>query len=98
MPKPIVKKPRVLNIRDKESVGIYIGRPTHFGNPFVIGKDGIREEVIAKYREWIYLPEQLELRKLVQKVLKGKDLLCYCKPEACHGDVLLELANAKTHK
>jgi hypothetical protein len=34
--------------------GIYIGRPSLLGNPFVIGKDGDRAEVIAKYRIWLW--------------------------------------------
>lgn len=32
---------------------VYIGRPSKWGNPFVIGRDGSRAEVIAKYRAWI---------------------------------------------
>jgi hypothetical protein len=32
---------------------VYVGRPSKWGNPFVIGRDGSREEVIAKYRAWI---------------------------------------------
>ncbi|RWK52772.1 MAG: DUF4326 domain-containing protein, partial [Mesorhizobium sp.] len=32
---------------------VYIGRPSKWGNPFVIGPDGSRAEVIAKYRAWI---------------------------------------------
>src|SRR5215831_6014372 len=26
--------------------------------------------------------------------LRGKDLACWCSPEPCHGEVLLELANS----
>lgn len=37
----------------KEPYDIYIGRPGKWGNPFTIGKDGTREEVIVKYEEWI---------------------------------------------
>jgi hypothetical protein len=29
---------------------VYVGRPSKWGNPFVIGRDGSRDEVIAKYR------------------------------------------------
>jgi len=32
---------------------VYIGRPSKWGNPFVIGRDGSRADVIAKYRTWI---------------------------------------------
>jgi hypothetical protein len=69
---------------------VYIGRPSKWGNPFEIGKDGTREEVIAKYRVWIQTQPQL-LAAL--PLLKGKILGCYCYPQACHGDVLAELAN-----
>ncbi|MGA9172340.1 MAG: DUF4326 domain-containing protein [Nitrososphaeraceae archaeon] len=46
----------------KEKYDIYIGRPSRWGNPFVIGKDGTRE-VITKYNEWFFKPEQAQLRK-----------------------------------
>ena len=72
--------------RDKYDV--YIGRPSKWGNPFSIGKDGNRDEVIEKYREWIV--KQPELMNSLGE-LKGKVLGCWCKPLACHGDVLLEL-------
>lgn len=63
-----------------------------FANPFKIGRDGTREEIIEKYREYIEtkLEQSPELiTKLVS--LRGKTLGCWCYPEACHGDVLLEL-------
>lgn len=72
----------------KEKFDVYIGRPSIWGNPFTIGKDGTREEVIQKYREWILTQPKL-LNSLY--LLKGKILGCWCKPEACHGDVLEEL-------
>lgn len=72
----------------KEPYDIYIGRPSHWGNPFVIGKDGTREEVLEKYKKYM-----LQNQYLVQdlKEIKGKTLGCWCKPKACHGDVLVEL-------
>lgn len=73
----------------KESYDIYIGRPSKWGNPFAIGKDGNREEVIEKYRAWVITQQHL-INALHE--LKGKTLGCWCKPAACHGDVLKELA------
>lgn len=73
---------------------VYIGRPSPWGNPFEIGPDGTREEVIAKYRAWLARPEKRALRERVRKELRGKVLGCWCAPKACHGDVLLEIANA----
>jgi hypothetical protein len=42
-----------------QNYDVYIGRGSKWGNPFVIGKDGDRDEVIAKYREWIKTQPQL---------------------------------------
>lgn len=77
---------------------VYIGRAhgrskqpeSRFHNPFKIGKDGSREEVIAKYRNYVINRPDL-LRELW--ALKDKTLVCWCHPEACHGDVLAELLN-----
>jgi hypothetical protein len=84
--------PKVLNKRrdglPKDAV--YIGRGGRWGNPFVIGEDGSRAEVIAKYRQML-LGSPAMLDRLDE--LRGKDLVCWCAPRACHGDVLLELAN-----
>ena len=80
-------KTRVVNCQ-KESYDVYIGRPSKWGNPFIIGKDGNRKEVIRKYREWISLQSEL-LENLNE--LEGKRLGCHCSPQACHGDVLVEL-------
>ena len=79
----------------QERFDIYIGRPSKWGNPFSIGKDGSREEVIAKYRDYIMLKPEL-LADLPE--LKGKILGCWCSPLACHGDVLVELANKLTEE
>ena len=82
---------RVVNLR-REGYDVYIGRGSgergKWGNPFAIGRDGTREEVIAKYREYIVgRPDLLaQLRNL-----RGKRLGCFCKPAACHGDVLVDL-------
>ena len=68
---------------------VYIGRPSKWGNPFVIGKDGSRSDVIRKYEAWL-LKQPALLSALPE--LKGKTLVCWCKPAACHGDVLERLA------
>lgn len=79
---------RVVN-KYKEEYDVYIGRGSKWGNPFVIGKDGDRDEVIRKYRA--YLWEQIKEGNITYKELinlNGKVLGCYCKPKACHGDVI----------
>jgi len=66
-------------------------RPGRWGNPFIIGKDGDRLEVIKKYEKWITTsPEAAGLRKQLPK-MKGLALGCCCKPHPCHGDVLVRL-------
>lgn len=64
--------PQVLNIYKSPGAKtrpdcVYIGRPSKWGNPFAIGKDGTREEVVEKYR--IYLLSHPELMEQVRKEL-----------------------------
>jgi hypothetical protein len=84
-----VNRPRVWNRRDKNvpADAVYVGRPTKWGNPFVVGKDGTRAEVVEKYRDW------LPMSGLDPTELRGKHLVCWCAPLACHADVLVALAN-----
>jgi hypothetical protein len=81
----------------KEPCDVYIGRPSIWGNPFSHKAGTLanykvknRKEAIEKYREYLLNSPEL-LARLPE--LKGKTLGCWCKPQACHGDVLLELAN-----
>jgi hypothetical protein len=75
----------------KSKFDVYIGRPSKWGNPFEIGKDGNRSEVIQKYEAWILTQPQL-LADLPE--LKGKILGCWCAPSSCHGDVLARLVES----
>lgn len=70
----------------------YVGRPSKFGNPYVIGPDGTRAEVIEKYRAHLLASPDL-MAALPE--LRGKVLGCWCSPLACHADVLATLANAE---
>ena len=83
------QRPRVVHCK-RERYDTYVGRPSKWGNPFVIGKDGTREQVIAKYAHWLQTQPAL-FAELVE--LKGQVLGCWCSPQPCHGDVLLRLAN-----
>jgi hypothetical protein len=73
---------------------IYVGRPTKWGNPFVLTREGERTNVLEQYKKWIYSPERSEFREKVRRELRGHDLICWCAPKACHADVLLEIANS----
>ncbi len=75
----------------KEGRYVYVGRPSKWGNPFVVGRDGTRTEVIAAYRK--HLLSEPELVKALPE-LEGKVLGCNCLPLPCHAEVLAELANA----
>jgi len=81
---------KVVNLR-KERYDVYIGRGSKWGNPFIMGKDGNREEVIKKYKDYILKSDLLNNLE----ELRGKLLGCFCKPKACHGDVLIELLKGK---
>ena len=82
--------------KDKgEHFDTYIGRGTLWGNPYAIGQDGDREEVIRKFaydfnRGFLRGGEDFN-EKL--KALRGHTLGCHCKPYACHGDVLADYLN-----
>jgi hypothetical protein len=96
MAAPETPTTRVVHCK-REQYDVYIGRKTRdmsgsiWGNPFQIGKDGTREEVIAKYRQYILSKPEL-LGQL--ESLRGKTLGCWCSPQACHGDVLVELLDS----
>lgn len=79
---------------------VYVGRPTKFGNPyshtdtkFNTTKVETREEAIQRFRE--YIAARPDLIAAARRELRGKDLVCWCAPLACHADVLLEIANSE---
>ena len=76
----------------KNRYDVYIGRPSKWGNPFVVGKDGSRDDVVRLYEGWIRNQPKL-LADLWE--LRGKTLGCWCHPLACHGDVLVKLLEEK---
>jgi hypothetical protein len=86
---------------------VYVGRPTRYGNPFVVGRDGTRQECLKLYQSLAagYLvlsrkatiDEQRRAHRAMcdaKRYLRGKDLVCWCPlDQPCHADVLLEIAN-----
>lgn len=98
-------RPQYNNLKEwmSDPNNVYIGRgrivfidgeryPPHdspFANPYKVGKDGTREEVIAKYVA--YMTAKIESSPLLYEQLrsmKGKNLGCWCAPDSCHGDIL----------
>jgi hypothetical protein len=84
----------------KERFDVYIGRPSKWGNPFS-DKEGTlakykvkdRNESVDSFRKYITEGEGKHLLNDLHE-LKGKTLGCFCKPLACHGDVLKELIDS----
>lgn len=82
---------------------VYIGRACFQGgwelkqsiwhNPYSVKQYG-KEECLILYEK--YLRDKLE-REPIMKIellkLKDKKLGCWCKPEKCHGDIILKLFN-----
>lgn len=91
-------KTTVVNCQ-KSEYDVYIGRPSKWGNPFKIGRDGNRDEVCVMH--WNWLVEKLSApdgRKPptfdeMQNELTGKRLGCYCAPLRCHGDNYVLICN-----
>lgn len=72
---------------------VSVMRGTPFGNPFVMGRDGDRAEVVRRYRAWLWSRLRLEPDFAAQvRALHGRDLCCCCAPLPCHGDVLAAAA------
>jgi hypothetical protein len=86
----------VQNYRTYVGPGEYVGRPFPLGNPFKIGRDGSREEVIEKYHQWLRQQwrtggaAKKELLRLVEKYQRKGSLvlLCHCAPLPCHADII----------
>lgn len=91
-----------------ESTMVKIDRSTRWGNPYIMGIHGDRDTVCDAYLYWLnrWIEYKEEVKMLVgirifsNKVvvehlheLKGKDLVCWCAPNRCHGEVLLALSN-----
>lgn len=73
---------------------VWIGRGTPWGNPFVLGRDGERGEILYRYRKWL---EEKPPRYFddVRRRLAGKVLVCVCAPKACHGEFLLAIIDGR---
>jgi len=84
----------IVNLRHVKECDVYCGRPGPFGNPFVIGRDGTRVEVLEKYAKW--LKKNKRLIEQARQELIGKTCGCYCVPEPCHVEILVGCAMART--
>jgi hypothetical protein len=81
-----------VNIRYDE-YDVRVDRKSKWGNPFVIGRDGDRSEVIAKHKAHLWgriKSGEVTLEELAD--LHDKRLGCWCAPCDCHGDTLTAAA------
>ena len=99
-----MSKPTTLVNLNKEPYDVYIGRGSKWGCPYTIIKDrptlakeivDTKEEALSKYKEYVLASPEL-MNSLDE--LYGKVLGCFCKPDKCHGDILLELISQKKLK
>ena len=75
---------------------VYVGRPSPLGNPYALGRDGSREQLIDRYRRWLWAQlqapgsaQERELRRLLAQARSGElELLCWCAPLPCHAEVV----------
>lgn len=95
-----MEKPKVHNKyhRTAPPDAVYIGRGSPYGNSFthLVGTKATtvvdsRDQACDAFEKWAYLNPQFIAD--VKKNLKGKHLVCFCKPKRCHGDFLLKIAN-----
>lgn len=77
------------------AIRIYLGRPSALGNPFVIGRDGSRADVIRKYESWLLGQTEksepvMELERVTRLAGNGHlvELECWCSPLPCHAEVV----------
>jgi Domain of unknown function (DUF4326) len=109
---PGLTKPKPVRLHHRRTVKVFspnglpvkcVDRTSRWGNPFKIGKDGTREEIIQKYRTWFltgtdsrkigrFIVDPQSLRERIHE-LKGFNLACCPADLACHADFLLEQAN-----
>ena len=85
------ESPRVVRISDRIPGAVIVDRTSQWGNPFVIGKDGNRDEVCDRFEA--YAKKRVAEDPEWIKPLVGKDLACHCAPKRCHAQTLLRLAS-----
>ena len=93
--------PKVFNKHHKNAPknAVYIGRGSIWGNPYThldskhpdTIKVSSREEAVKAFEAMVR--EDANIIQYIRTHLKGKDLVCFCAPKACHGDILLQIAN-----
>jgi hypothetical protein len=72
----------------------YVARPSPLGNPYAIGPDGDRNEVIARYRDWLgarIAERDPVVCTALLSIRPDQPLSCHCAPAPCHAAVIAEV-------
>ena len=79
---------KVAHVRDM-TFTVYIGRPSVFGNPFIIGVHGNRKQCIRKFEKYAWRNQRV--LDAIMQLKKNAILGCHCAPKACHGEVIIRI-------
>jgi hypothetical protein len=102
-----LRKPMILNRKNTPAsiakASVNCMRPGPWGNPFISGVDGVRETVCWKFEQWLATGETFgcvratgaKRQWILANIgeLRGRDLLCCCRPKQCHCETLERLSN-----
>lgn len=90
----------VVNLRKTSEYDVYVGRAGHgqdgyFGSPFLLEPCEERGSTLLRYKK--YFDERIkndeEFKRRIMK-LAGKRIACFCKPNACHADIIAQYVNS----
>jgi Domain of unknown function (DUF4326) len=99
----VTARTTVINIKSGAPYDVYIGRRNRFAPPDKPGNDGYfgnphhliseaeRDRAVEEYRaDFLRRVESDPVFRRRVLMLRGQRLGCFCKPRACHGDVIAE--------
>ncbi len=70
---------------------------SNLANPYKVGRDGARDEILPKYKRWLWQrmqtpdsPQSRELAAVLELALRpgGVCLACWCAPRPCHANTI----------
>jgi hypothetical protein len=84
---------KVAHVRDR-TFTVFIGRPSVFGNPFIVGVHGTRKQCIKQFEQYVWKSQRVldAIRALKRNAILG----CYCTPKPCHGTVIIAVYKSLT--
>jgi hypothetical protein len=76
--------------------GVYVGRPSPLGNPFILKKESDRSHILEQYRKYLWEKIQARDETILQALSSLKDddtLICWCHPKPCHAEIIIRAYN-----